>query len=305
MYGDELKKSSTGTPSGESLAERVVARFDLIGDDEMGSTSEQPAVLEELSPRHTDAADGGAVPLARLDPSRCEQLGVRPSEHGRNRTTEEFRIVKRSVLATRAVLLEGGAANANAIMVTSARTKEGKTFTAVNLALSLSREPDVTVLLIDADFTRKSVSGLFSFESEEGLTEALSEPGGDLRRVWSRTDVERLFVVPAGRRHAMSAELIGSRRMQQLISGLARTVPNCVVIFDAAPVLATSEAGALARNVGQVVFVMEADQTTKATAEEAIDLVGACPQVGIVLNKIKYGSGSSAFGEYYKDYAED
>ena len=215
---------------------------------------------------------------------------------------EEFRLLKRAVLERADKTQAEGAANANLVMVTSTREGEGKTFVALNLAFSLAADPDRSVILIDADPAKASIAHLLGLEVEHGLTDLLQDGAVvDLEDVVLPTSVAGLSIVPAGHHHALAAELFASDRMGTLLQTLGR-IAQAIVILDAPPVLATSEASALARHVDQAVLVIEADKTSRAAIGEALNLIAICPHIGLLLNKARFRFGAVRFGAYYKKY---
>ncbi len=220
------------------------------------------------------------------------------------RTTEEFRMIKRSILLNTAKRRDEGSINSNLVMVTSSREGEGKTFVAINLAMSLAAERDKSILLIDADLSNPSILQRLGIRAERGLIDVLEDPSVDLADVLLRTNVESLTVLPAGHPHPLSTELLASVRMEQFISEIAQRYSDRIIVLDAPPVLATSEPATLAIHVGQIVFVVEAAKTSQTAVKEALSLISICPDIGFVLNKAPFQFGMTRFGSYYKSYSK-
>ena len=242
-------------------------------------------------------------PLIEIDSRLLARAAIFTPESTVNRTMEEFRLIKRAVLERADKTQAEGAANANLVMVTSTREGEGKTFVALNLAFSLAADPDRSVILIDADPAKASIAHLLALDVEHGLTDLLQDGAVvDLEDVVLPTSVAGLSIVPAGHHHALAAELFASDRMGTLLHTLGRIAPHAIVILDAPPVLATSEASALARHVDQAVLVIEADKTSRAAIGEALTLIAICPHIGLLLNKARFRFGAVRFGAYYKKY---
>jgi receptor protein-tyrosine kinase len=219
----------------------------------------------------------------------------------RSRSTEEFRIIKRHVLAKYASEAEAGSAHrARAIMVTSARPGEGKSFTAISLALSIASEQDLKVLLIDSDTRRHSVQKMMGIAADIGLIDLLSDPAIDFSDVVVRTNIPNLSIMPAGNPDIHIPELLSSRRTRTLFDEMTRRYADRFIIFDAPPCLASSDPTVLAELVGQIVFVVEADRTQTDEIEAALNLIGACPNIGLLLNKVR-NRASDRFGSY-SDY---
>jgi exopolysaccharide/PEP-CTERM locus tyrosine autokinase len=241
-------------------------------------------------------------PKVEIDSRLLARAAIFTPESPVNRTMEEFRLIKRTVVERADKAHGEGSANANLVMVTSTREGEGKTFVALNLAFSLAADPDRSVILIDADPAKSSVAHLLGLEVEHGLTDLLQDGAVALEDVVLPTSVTGLSIVPAGHHHALAAELFASERMGTLLQTLGRVVPHAIVILDAPPVLATSEASALARHADQAVLVIEADKTSRAAIGEALNLIAMCPHIGLVLNKARFRFGAVRFGAYYKKY---
>lgn len=220
------------------------------------------------------------------------------------RTTEEFRMVKRSVLHNAAKRKEQGSTNGNLIMVTSAREGEGKTFVAVNLAMSIAAERNRNVLLIDADLSKPAIPQRLGIETGAGLVNVLEDPNLDLSSVLLRTNIDGLTILPAGPHHPLASELLASTRMETFMAEVAQRYADRIVILDAPPVLATSEPATLAMHVGQIAFVVETSKTSQAAIKEALGLVSICPDIGFVLNKVPFQFGTTRFGSYYKHYGK-
>ena len=187
-------------------------------------------------------------------------------------------------------------------MVTSALPEEGKTTISINLAMSIAAEEDVRVLLVDADFVKPDALRRLGVSAEKGLIDVIHDPSVDIADVLLRTDIEKLSLIPSGKLHHRCTELLASARMNDIIAELASRYEDRILIFDSPPILATSEAVALAAHMGQIVFVVQADRTRRQLVESALDLIGDRENVGLVLNRATPGIGSVEFGYYYGSY---
>lgn len=207
-----------------------------------------------------------------------------------------FRRIKRPILANafgkESALVENG----NIVMVCSSLPGEGKTFTAINLAMSIAIELDKTVLLVDADLPKRTTSKLFDLEDAAGLTNVLLGEE-KLSDVIVSTDLPDFKIIPAGTKHHHGTELLGSDKMFNLIEELATRYPDRVIIFDTPPLLITSEAQVIAGLAGQVVLIVEADRTLKHDVEEAVNMLDKSKPIGLVLNKTQTSSGSDYYGD--------
>lgn len=220
---------------------------------------------------------------------------------------EEFRLVKRQLLVTReriARIADADAATrARTVLVCSARPGEGKTFCAINLALSLAAERDLEVLLVDADFAKPDVMkqlGLDDgFDRGGGLLDALADDHLDPEALVVATDVPHLSVLPVGTQSVSDTELLASARTRAVLTRLLAADPRRLVIFDSPPALAASPASVLAMLVGQVMMVVRADRTPESELAEAVGLLDACEHIALVLNAVSFVPGGARFGSYY------
>jgi capsular exopolysaccharide synthesis family protein len=194
---------------------------------------------------------------------------------------------------------------ARVVAVASSQPLEGKTTTAVNMAMALA-VGGARVLLIDADMRRPSVHKALRMTNDRGLSQLLAGQAR-MREVVQRTHDPNLLTITAGRTPANPSELLASDRMRALLSGL-ETGPFDWVIIDTPPVLAVTDAVILAPLVGAVTFVIGAEMTRWRLAERAVEtLLSSNPrQVLAVLNKVNFGRNkyyySRYYGHQYKNY---
>lgn len=289
-----------------SLVERSVEK---LHDDQ--PTSDRGDIAAGAHPADSDAArrqtNEPPRPVSRptnrrvtIDTRRLRARGLILPNGDRTRLAEDFRIVKRPLIQR--ALGQGGdaAANGNLIMVTSAWPLEGKTFTAINLAISISSERDVKVLLVDADLIAPSVSSILGIAAKTGLVNLLEDESLDLCNVLLRTDVQNLSLLPAGRQPPSGSELLASKRMEAILADLAQRYPDRLIILDSAPLLASSEPSTLAPYMGQIVFVVEAYRTTETAVRAGLDLINSCDNIVFVLNKAGTLMGAEQFGSSYR-----
>ena len=257
-------------------------------------------VLED-TPREKNRPDFPRKTLKRvsIDLERLATAGIITPETQQTSLLEQFRIIKRPVVMKAA---QSGAArvpNGNLVLVTSAVPGEGKTFTAVNLAMSIATELDHTVLLVDADPDKSDVSRVLGIEEVEGLMDYLAQPTRALSELLVKTDVAKLSVLPSGQPRANTTELLASEDMRRFADELAARYSDRIVVFDSPPLLATSGAGVLARLVGQTVMVVEAIRTPQGALREALELLKPIHNVGLVLNKSRESFGPGyQYGQY-------
>jgi exopolysaccharide/PEP-CTERM locus tyrosine autokinase len=213
---------------------------------------------------------------------------------------EEFRLVKRQLLITGSRIADGGDADkARTVLVCSAKPGEGKTFCAINLALSLAAERDTDVLLVDADFAKPDVLSTLGLADSHGFLDALADTAIDVESLVLRTDVGGLSILPAGTRMATDTELLASARTRAVIARLLSANPRRIVIFDSPPALAASPASVLAMLVGQVMLVVRADRTPESDLKQAVALLDACDHISLALNAVSFVPGGQRFGSYY------
>lgn len=218
----------------------------------------------------------------------------------RDHVAEEFRIIKQPVLAHIKGKTASRVEHPNLVMVTSSLAGEGKTFTAINLALSIAMEKDHTVLLVDADVAKPEVTTRLKIGAELGLTDVLQDESLDLADVLIRTQLPNLAVLPAGHRHAHATELLASSAMKRLADEIATRYPDRVIIFDSPPLLPTTEARVLASLMGQVLLVVEQGKTQQPAVLEALEMLDSLEIVGLVLNKVhKSIGGGYGYGRGY------
>jgi Mrp family chromosome partitioning ATPase len=213
---------------------------------------------------------------------------------------EEFRLVKRHLLGLRRLIAESDQAErARTILVCSARPGDGKTFCAINLALSVAAERDTEVLLIDADFAKPDVCRQLGLPNGPGFLDALDDGAIDPETLVIRTDVPGLSVLSAGTQTTADTELLASARTRTVIARLLAAEPRRVILFDSPPALAASPASVLATLVGQVMLVVRADRTGDGEVREAVALLDGCEHIQLLLNAVSFVPGGRRFGSYY------
>lgn len=214
--------------------------------------------------------------------------------------SEEFRIVKRQLLlAARGGKGFNALPHGERILVCSAHPNEGKTFCAINLALSMASEKDNRVLLVDADFAKPSVLSTLGIETSPGFMDALADPAIDAEKFIIETDVEGLSILPAGAQTNSDTEYLAASRTATIIDQLTRNDPSRIIIFDSPPALAASPASVLALHVGQTLMVVHADVTTDSALRDALSLLSGCEHVQLLLNRAKFSPTGRKFGNYY------
>ena len=315
-----------------TLIERVVRNYDLarlspppIPEELLASTTKRASRYRRQADVDAEVAAEGVQPNAAtevaamprspkpvLDPVQFPGLrhpidrqhlrdqGLIVPEGSVTALLEEFRIVKRQLLLATAELRQKGMGGAaQRVLICSPHSGEGKTYTAVNLALSIAAEKDSEVLLVDADFAKPSVLSALGLPGGSGLMDALADPSVDVADCVIGTDVPGLWVLPAGNATNSDSEYLSSTRTLSVLNRLTEGAPNRFVIFDSPPVLAASPAAELAKYVGQAVMVARADRTGQGSLEDAISLLSGCPNLQLLLNAVHFSPSGRRFGTYY------
>jgi protein-tyrosine kinase len=243
--------------------------------------------------------------VAEIEWAHLSELGFVAPGDSNTKAIEEYRNIKRPIVNNAFGKGSVGINRANMILVTSSLPGEGKTFTAINLALSIANERDRQVLLIDADVARPSVSRVLGIKSGPGLIDYLDGQDMPFSDVIINTSMPGFRVVPAGKSHKHSTELLSSDKMALLAEELSRRYPDRIIIFDSPPLLAATQGEILAKLVGQVVLVVEAERTLQSMVMESVDKLASCDVVLAVFNKSNRNmdTGYYGYGYGYGQYA--
>lgn len=250
------------------------------------------------------AALGNGRRTVKIDVAALRDNGFLPPEQHEREFAHQFRTIKRPLIRhafpADAPAAGRAAAGRRAIMVSSALPGEGKTFTAVNLALSLAMEKDHSVLLVDGDVAKPNISQIFGAGSEPGLLELLADANRSVESVLLSTDTPHLSLLPAGQPSEVATELLASARMRQVLARLEHLDPHLLVVFDSPPILLTSEARVLAGLFEQVVLVVRAGTTQQQAVLDAIEAIGEKPGLRLVLNQAhRAGAAANYYGYGY------
>ena len=240
-----------------------------------------------------------------IDWERLATEGYLSTLQGNSGLAEQYRMIKRPLLTNAFSNASEGIVRSNLILVTSSVPAEGKTFTAINLATSIDNERDKNVLLIDADVAKPTLAKRLGITESPGLIEYLEDDSLEFSDISLSTDIPNLQIIPAGKRHTFSTELLSSDRMLDFVAQLSERYADRIVIFDSPPLLAATEAEVLASLVGQVILVVSAETTMQNTVKESMKKLENCDVVLGLLNKAKhenamsyYGYGGYGYGRY-------
>lgn len=275
-----------------SLIEKALNKSRLLGAKPVTTTT--ASIQSAPPPGVARAAPGRRV---TLDMDQLRIRGMIPPANAQHRHVSQIRAIKNRLLRVAAA---SGNPRDRVIMFTSALSGDGKTFSSVNVALSLATERDVHVLLVDGDVPKPNVGQLFGIDSAPGFLDVARDPGLDPENLIIGTDLAGLDLMSAGRGGVDTAEIITSGRMSEVIDRLV-AVPNRIVLLDSPPLLQTSEAAVLAQLAGQVVLVVREAATPQRAVQASLAMLGERPGVYLVLN----GVSESKLEEYYYGYGQN
>lgn len=308
-FAEQPSTTEAQTPAKEKIAVKPAAKV-----------VEQPAaeVVEQTKPAKKPASKKAAAKVEApkeqeeqkeqqdlnfidINLEDLENRGFVSIDSTRRLINEEYRAIKRKLLANAFGSISKTLNNPNIIMVSSARPGEGKTFTAVNLALSIAAEKDKTVLLVDADVLRPNVSKTLRVEPREGLMEYLLDEKQDIAEVMYKTSVEKLRMIPAGRTHHLSTELLASQKMHDTINEIASRYPDRIVIIDTPPLIGINETAILTSFAGQAVVVTVEGKSRLTDISKATSQLSPDMAIGFVVNKaiISADDEQGYYGYYY------
>ena len=315
---EELRRAGVDSPDDVSVRPREHGASDLpptpeamvLALGERAAAYAPPRALRDERGRgDKPAASDTARARAPQEPGRhvnidfawLKSRGFVTPEAAMSQIAEEFRIIKRPVI--RNALGRGGTRvrNGNLVMVTSALPSEGKTFTSLNLALSMATEVDSTVLLVDGDVAHPNLPALLGSPHAPGLLDLMTRDDISFTDALVRTNIEKLAVLPAGSRHRRSTELLASEQMAGLLRELASRYSDRIIVFDSPPLLPTTEARVLASHMGQILMVVAADATSQHAVTQALATIESCETVLMALNK----ASRTDVGTYYGYYGDN
>lgn len=253
------------------------------------------ALMPEVPAPEAPRAVAFCGPFAAIDRDHLRNGGLIVPEDPVTGLLEEFRIVKRELLADARA---SDTPLARRILVCSPHPGEGKTYCATNLAIALAAERGLEVLLVDADVVKPSVAQRLGIDAEQGLMDALADPSILPETLIIATDIDGLFVLPAGTATSLDAEYLASARTGEVLDRLTEGAPDRILVFDTPPALAASPAAELAAHVGQALLVVRADDTSRAALEDAQQLLSACGDIKLLLNAARYSPSGRRFGSY-------
>tara|TARA_R110002167_G_scaffold196935_3_gene399960 strand:- start:797 stop:1732 length:936 start_codon:yes stop_codon:yes gene_type:complete len=285
-----------------------VVQPEVTKSDNSIERAEQLAVKNKVDKTVTpDAPNAPITPLSQgdaayieIDLEKLNAKGFVSSTSSRQLINEEYRAIKRKIIDNAFGPLSKSLTNSNIIMVTSSRPGEGKTFTAINLALSIALEQDKTVLLVDADVLRPNVMRTLELKNEVGLMEFLLGEKNNLSEILCKTNVPNLRIISAGKSHHLSTELLASEKMYEAVEELANRYSDRIIIVDTPPLLGINETAILANLAGQAIVVTEENKTKLSDIQKAVSQLNPEMAIGFVVNKSQdANSDGTGYGYYY------
>jgi protein-tyrosine kinase len=283
-----------------SLVEKAIARLrNQANAAKTGTDAASKSIAVPIVDHLSDPAK--SANRMTLDTNALRARGYLPEEGQERQFAEQYRRIKRPLIdkALSGTLSVG---EPRVIMITSALPGDGKTFTSINLAMSMALERDISVLMVDCDVAKRHVSEIVGVKEAPGLLDALVDESLDIESLVMPTNLHGLSILTAGTRVEGTAELLSSNRMRQIISSLCSRVPRRILMLDSPPLLITNEGQALVKIAGQIVLVVRAGHTPRQAVQDAIGLFDAQQAGGLILNQVQvskdgyYGYGS--YGTY-------
>ena len=294
-----------------SLIEQAAQRLEQLrqAGAEMPATSPAPSAVNAV--KRQPAIEAQPAPLSRrveIDLEALSAAGIVSPNAPRSQIADQFRVIKRPLISNAMGKGASVVVNGNLIMITSALPGEGKSFTAINLAMSIATELDNTVMLVDADVARPSVMKVLGLDDGPGLLDLVLDESKDMSSMLLKTNFDKLTILPSGTPHPRATELLASDAMIRLLDDMAKRYADRIIVFDSPPLLLATEARVLASHMGQVVVVVQAEKTLKSEVRQALATIEACPVKLLLLNQARALSRGGYYGygyEYGYGYANE
>jgi protein-tyrosine kinase len=282
-----------------SLVEQAIARLrnQQAGAKRPALGGSAPKAV--MGPMVDDLDATKAANRLAIDVNAMRAGGYLPEASKDRQFADEYRRIKRPLIE-KALSGNDAGGEPRIIIVTSAVPGDGKTFTSINLAFSMARERDISILLIDSDVAKHHITDIFGLRQRKGLLDALTDESLDPEALVVPTSSRGFSILPAGTHVDGTAELISSNRMRQIATTLCARNPRRILLLDSPPLLITNEGRALVKLAGQVVLVVRAGETPRHAVQAAIDMVDEKQAGGVILNQLKVGftEGYYGYGAY-------
>lgn len=236
-----------------------------------------------------------------LDMDALAAAGIVTPNAPRSHIADQYRVIKRPLISNAMGKGATQIINGNLIMVTSSVPGEGKSFTAINLAISIAAELDNTVMLVDADVARPSILRVLGLPAGPGLLDLLLDDSADLSTMLLKTNIDTLSILPSGTPHERATEMLASDAMTRLIEDMSKRYPDRIIVFDSPPLLLTTESRVLATHMGQIIMVIHAEKTLRSDVEDALATIEDCPVKLLLLNQVRTNVGGGyGYGYGYR-----
>lgn len=273
-----------------SLIEQAALRLEQLRLAGAEIPGPPPKTSVASSAPHNHAAPAPHTSVSRhveIDLDHLARAGIVTPNAPRTQIADQFRVIKRPLIANAMGKGASTIVNGNLIMVSSALPGEGKTFTAINLAMSIATELDYTVMLVDADVSRPSVMKVLGLPASPGLLDLVLDESKDVSDVLLKTSIDKLTLLPSGTPHARATELLASDAMIHLLDNMAKRYADRIIVFDSPPLLLATESRVLASHMGQIVVVVQAEKTLQSDVAHALATIEACPVKLLLLNQAR------------------
>jgi Mrp family chromosome partitioning ATPase len=275
-----------------SLIEQAMAK--------MQASRTREVVAPEKKPERAPIELGGAPPkpgsTMQLPYADLRLRGILPPEHQDRELADQYRTIKRPLLAAAFEQAAERGPLSRSLIITSSVPGEGKTFTSLNLVMNMALERDYTVVLIDGDVAKGELTEAMGHANRPGLLDVLASTSTSLESCMVGIERPRMMFVPAGERRAGAPELLSSARMRSVFTEFLERHPSCFLIFDSPPLLLTSEAQSLLSVAGQVLLVVHSGTTTRKDVLDSVAAIGPAPSVSLLLNQVPYHSEQPRYG---------
>ncbi len=273
----------------------IIEKAIRIRDAGTSAVSGKPAgrrLPDARTPRSRDNNSGEPANFLRL-----ANIGMLPDPEQDPALIEQLRHLKRPILQNAFGPLADG--TANVVMITSARPGAGKSFVSASLAVALTRARELSVVIIDLDNIRATLTKGLELGDRIGFFDAVDDPDVSLESTLVATEIPGLRVIPTGRQTKESSELLNSERAKQLMRRFSEDDPTRIIILDTPPLLSTPDAHAILELAHQIIVVVETGVTKQSEMREIVESIGGEKPVGLVLNKAVGGLTSLYGGDYY------
>lgn len=260
----------------------------------------RPAPPAQPAPVQQPAAAPAKPEPVSLETLESAGMVARPAGGARSRLGEEIALVRQQLLRGIPKVPPGNARSARVIMVTSARPGDGKTFISLNLAAAIAEGAAMRVLLVDADGRRGSLGDKLGLAGQPGLRALATTPALQPAALARPTAIPLLSLMTCGSAPGAAEAAPPGEAIAEAVRRIAAAFPDHLIVLDMPPALSTSDAGALAPLAGQVVMVVLAERTQKNEVEAALDVVDACPDIRLLLNRagLTLNDSFGAYGGY-------